>query len=50
MINDVFECETDVGSGISSNFDTSSINNQLIGNQQNVIIEFRKSNGNSHAE
>uniref|UniRef100_UPI004047D20E PKD domain-containing protein n=1 Tax=Flavobacterium sp. TaxID=239 RepID=UPI004047D20E len=25
MINDVFECETVVGSGISSNFDTSSI-------------------------
>lgn len=45
MINDFFECETVVGSGISSNFDTSSINNQLIGNQQNVIIEFRKSNG-----
>jgi gliding motility-associated-like protein len=45
MINDISECETVVGSGISSNFDTSLVSSQLIGNQQNVTIEFRKSNG-----
>ena len=38
-------CETISGSGICSEFDTSNLNTLLIGNQQNVIIEYRNSNG-----
>lgn len=38
-------CETVSGSGICSEFDTTTINYQLIGSQQNVILEFRNANG-----
>ena len=39
-------CETIAGSGICSEFDTTNLNSLLIGSQQNVIIEYRNSNGN----
>lgn len=44
-LNPIMSCETIANSGISSEFDTSNLNSSLIGNQQNVIIEFRNSNG-----
>ena len=44
-ISPISECETISGSGICTNFDTSLINSQLVGNQQNITIEFRHSNG-----
>lgn len=44
-ISPINECETISGSGICTNFDTSLINSQLIGNQQNITIEYRNSNG-----
>ena len=43
-INSYTECETVQGSGKCSEFDTSNLNSLLIGNQQNVSIEFRNSN------
>ncbi|PJE45345.1 MAG: hypothetical protein CUR32_00515 [Flavobacterium sp.] len=45
QINPIIQCETNYSSGISSEFDTSNINSMLIGNQQNVTIQFRNSNG-----
>ncbi|MBC7845475.1 MAG: T9SS type B sorting domain-containing protein [Flavobacterium sp.] len=44
-ISPLYECETASGSGISSSFDTSNINSTLVGNQQNITIEYRNSNG-----
>lgn len=45
QINPIVQCETVYGSGISSEFDTSTINSQLIGSQLNTTIEYRNSNG-----
>jgi gliding motility-associated-like protein len=44
-VNPISKCETISGSGICSEFDTSNLNSLLIGSQQNVIIEYRNSNG-----
>ena len=44
-VGSMIMCETIPGSGICSEFDTSNLNSLLIGNQQNVIIEYRNSNG-----
>jgi gliding motility-associated-like protein len=44
-ISTITNCETISGTGICSQFDTSNINSLLIGNQQNVTIEYRNSNG-----
>lgn len=44
-INPLIECEDVSGSGISSNFNTSNIENLLIGNQQNITLSYTNSNG-----
>lgn len=44
-VTPLIECETIQGSGISSTFNTANLNIQLIGNQQNVTLEYRNSNG-----
>lgn len=41
----IVRCETNYGSGICSEFDTSNINSLLIGSQVNTTVEFRNSNG-----
>lgn len=45
QINAIVECETISGTGICSTFDTSNINFNLIGLQQNLVIQFKNSNG-----
>lgn len=45
-LNPINMCETISGSGISSMFNTTNLNSLLIGSQQNVILEYRDSNGN----
>lgn len=44
-ISPISECETIAGSGICSAFNTSTIQSQLIGIQQNTTVEYRNSNG-----
>ncbi|RRJ89221.1 hypothetical protein EG240_12370 [Paenimyroides tangerinum] len=44
-IEPLMACETISGSGISNAFDTSNLNNLLIGNQPNIVLEFRNSSG-----
>ncbi|EDP72220.1 hypothetical protein FBALC1_14002 [Flavobacteriales bacterium ALC-1] len=45
-INDIHECENTIGSGISSNFDTSSIESQVLNGQTGVIVSYYDQNGN----
>jgi gliding motility-associated-like protein len=45
ILSPIKSCETIPGSGICSEFVTSNLNSLLIGSQQNVIIEYRNSNG-----
>jgi gliding motility-associated-like protein len=45
-LNHIYACETILGSGISNSFDTSGINATISGNQNNLVIEFKNSNGN----
>ncbi len=44
-LDPIYACETISGSGISNSFDTSNINASIIGNQTNLIVEYRDSNG-----
>jgi len=46
QISDVYSCEDVYASQISSSFDTSQIENNLIGNQSNVTIRYFGENGN----
>tara|TARA_R110002073_G_scaffold14554_2_gene59349 strand:+ start:28505 stop:31936 length:3432 start_codon:yes stop_codon:yes gene_type:complete len=41
---DLFACENFINSGISSDFDTSNIQNQITGNQTNITIEYYDKN------
>lgn len=45
QIANIYACEDIYGSQISSSFDTSSIESDLIGNQSNLIIEYYDGNG-----
>lgn len=45
QINNLHSCEDSFGSQISSTFDTSSIENNLIGNQSELNIKYFNSNG-----
>jgi gliding motility-associated-like protein len=45
LINPIVQCETVHGSGVSFEFNTSTINSQLIGNQLDTTVEYRSSNG-----
>lgn len=45
QIPDVYACEDVYGSQISSTFNTSSIENELIGNQSDLSIKYFNSNG-----
>ncbi|MFD0992560.1 T9SS type B sorting domain-containing protein [Tenacibaculum geojense] len=45
QINNLYSCEDNFGSQISSTFDTSSIENNLIGNQSELNIKYFNSNG-----
>lgn len=45
QINNLHSCEDSFGSQISSTFDTSSIENELIGNQSGLNIKYFNSNG-----
>ncbi|MCF2876028.1 MULTISPECIES: T9SS type B sorting domain-containing protein [unclassified Tenacibaculum] len=42
---DLYACEDSIDSGFSSNFNTSNVQNQIIGNQTNVSIEYYDENG-----
>ena len=42
----IYSCESISESGISNSFDTSNINSTILGNQTDLIIEYRDSNGN----
>jgi gliding motility-associated-like protein len=44
-IDEIVECETAFGSGISSTFNTSEIITNLIGNQNGITLEFYDANG-----
>ncbi|AYN03014.1 T9SS type B sorting domain-containing protein [Flavobacterium sp. 140616W15] len=44
-LNPKYACESNSGSGISNSFDTSDISTTIIGNQTNLIVEYRDSNG-----
>ncbi|WP_053056797.1 PKD domain-containing protein [Tenacibaculum mesophilum] len=45
QISDIYACEDVYGSQISSSFDSSSIENDLIGNQSNLTIKYFNENG-----
>jgi gliding motility-associated-like protein len=42
---DLYACENSINSGFSSNFNTSNVQNKIIGNQTNVSIEYYNENG-----
>lgn len=44
-LDPIYACETIAGSGYSNSFDTSNINNIVIGNQFNLIVEYTNQNG-----
>ena len=44
-ITTIYECETSPGSGISSGFDTSMIEQTLVNQQQNITVKYINSNG-----
>src|SRR5690606_22283276 len=45
-INDIHECENTLGLGISSSFDTSGIESQVLNGQTGVIVSYYNQNGN----
>ena len=45
-INDIHECENTLGSGVSSNFDTSNIESQVLNGQSGVVVSYFDQNGN----
>jgi len=45
-IEDIYSCEDTQGTGISSNFDTSFIEEQLLGGQSGVTVSYFDQNGN----
>ena len=44
-LNSIYSCEANAGSGISNSFDTSGIHATVIGNQSDLIVEYRNQNG-----
>lgn len=46
QIKNLHSCEDSFGSQTSSSFNTASIENDLIGNQSNVFVEYYDANGN----
>lgn len=45
-VEDIYSCEDTQGEGISSNFDTSLIEGQLLGDQSGVTVTYFDQNGN----
>lgn len=45
-INNLHSCEDNFGSGISSNFDTSNVESQVLNGQTGVIVTYYDQNGN----
>ncbi|MGM1057511.1 MAG: T9SS type B sorting domain-containing protein [Bacteroidota bacterium] len=46
QINNLYSCEDTFGSQLSSSFNTTSLENDLIGNQSNLSIQYFDENGN----
>ncbi len=46
VVNDIFACEDTFGSGISSSFDTSNIEAQIVNGQTGVVVSYYDQNGN----
>lgn len=46
QIDDLYSCEDEYGSQISSSFNTTQIENDLIGNQSDIIISYFDADGN----
>lgn len=45
-INNIYACENSIGSGISSSFNTSNIESQVLNGQTGVIVSYYDQNGN----
>jgi gliding motility-associated-like protein len=46
-VNDISSCENNQGSGISSHFDTSNIESEVVNGQTGVIVSYYNQNGNN---